>query len=136
MSVSPLKVPLGSLPIPTLQKHLTENRHSAGPHAELTPGFLGETWEEHVPEGRQDPKANKLLEPGILQLGGGVLQGRRVPPHHLDVLAVWLPERLLKLQEDFIVGPKAYLPDRFRLLGGQWWLKEGVQTFFKKTWNS
>lgn len=100
------------------------------------PGLLGETCKEHVLEGRQDPEANKLLEPGILQLEGGVLQGRHVLPHHLDVLAVWLPEGLLKLQEDFIVGPKAYFPDRFRLFSGQWWLKEGVQMLLKKTWNS
>ena len=72
----------------------------------------------------------------MLELGGAVLQGRRVFPHHLDELAVWLPEGLLKLQEDFIVGPKAYFPDGFCLLGGQRGLKEGVQTFFKKTWNS
>lgn len=97
------------------------------------PGLLGETRKEDVLKGRQDPKANKLLEPGILQRGGGVLQGRRVLPHHLDVLAVWFPEGLLKLQEDFIVGPKAYFPDRFHLLSGQWRLKEGAQMFLKKT---
>ena len=97
------------------------------------PGLLGETWKEHILEGRQDPEANQLLEPGILQLGGGILQGRHVIPHHLDVLAVWLPEGLLKLQEDFIVRPKAYFPDRFHLFSGQWWLKEGVQMLLKKT---
>lgn len=96
---------------------------------------LTETQEAYVLRG-QDQKANELLEPDMLQLRGDVLQGRRVLPHHLDVLAVWLPEGLLELQEDFIAGPKAYFPDRFCLLSGQWWFKEGVQVFFKKTCNS
>lgn len=90
----------------------------------------------NVRKGRQDHKANELPEPGILQRRGSVLQGRRVVPHQLDQLAVGLPEGLLKLQEDFIIGPEAYLPDGFCLLSRQWRVKEGVQMFLKKTWNS
>lgn len=98
--------------------------------------FLRETQEAYILEGRQDEEANKLLEPDVPELRGATVQGGRVFPHHLDEPAARLPEGLLKLQEDFIVGPKAHFPDRFCLLGGQWWLKKGVQMFFKKTWNS
>lgn len=52
------------------------------------------------------------------------------------MLAARLPEGLCELQEDFVVGPKADLPDGFCLLGGQRRLEEGVQTFLKKAWNS
>lgn len=104
--------------------------------ATLTPEVTSEKGAVHVPEGRQDPKANQLLDPSVLQRGGNVLQGRRVLPHQLDVLAVRVPEGLLKLQEDLIVGAKAYFPDDLRLLRGQRGLEEGVQTFLKKTWNS
>lgn len=52
------------------------------------------------------------------------------------MLAARLPEGLRELQEDFVVGPKADLPDGFCLLSGQRRLEEGVQPFLKKAWNS
>lgn len=81
----------------------------------------------------EDHKSNELLEPVGLQVGAGLLEGRLILPHHFNELLLGLPERLLELQEDLVVGAKTQAANGLCFPFRQGRLEEVLVVFLEET---
>lgn len=82
----------------------------------------------------EDHKADELLEPAGLQVSAGLCKGRLVLPHHFQELLLGLPEGLLKLQEDLVVGAEAQAANGLCFPLGQGGLEKVLMVFFEETY--
>lgn len=81
----------------------------------------------------QHHESDELLEPVGLQVSVRLLQGRLVLPHHFQELLLGLPERLLELQEDLVVGAKAQVANGLCFPLGKGGLEEFLVAFLEET---